>query len=186
VTKAEAEEAVLRAASEGVAATTINPSFFVGPFDYNPSPFRLWVPLAIRHRIRLVPKGGFNVVHAVDVADAHIWALENGIPGQRYPIVGHNVSLLDYVAAVNEIAGHPGVPRVIPQAFLGAIARGRVFDKYAAELLGNMNFMNFDSQAPVAIRPLQAIISDTVEWFRTSQHLVGLFAFAQYVRKKYM
>jgi dihydroflavonol-4-reductase len=186
VTKAWAEQAVLRAAAEGIAAMTVNPSFFVGPFDYNPSPFRLWIPLGIRRRIRFVPGGGFNVVHAADVAEAHIRALEHGIPGQRYPAVGHNISLLDYVTAVNEAAGHPHVPRVLPKSLLDGIARGRVFDDYAAKLVTGLNFLTVDSATPVTSRAVSAIIADTVAWFAASQRLVGLVALARYVRERYI
>jgi dihydroflavonol-4-reductase len=186
VTKAKAEEAVLQAAGDGVAAMIVNPSFFVGPFDYNPSPFRLWIPLGIRRRIRFVPQGGFNVVHAADVAEAHIWALEHGIPGQRYPMVGYNVSLADYAAAVNEAAGHPHVPRVLPKSLLTGIARGRVFDEYAARLVNGLNFLTVDSSTPVATRSLQAIIAETVSWFATNRRLVDLFALARYVRERYI
>jgi nucleoside-diphosphate-sugar epimerase len=186
VTKAKAEEAVLRAANEGVATIVVNPSFFVGPFDYNPSPFRLWVPLAIRRSIRFVPAGGFNVVHVADVADAHIRAFEHGTVGQRYPVVGHNISLVDYIAAVNEAAGHPHVPLALPKPLLSRIARGRVFDEYVGRLLNAQNFESFDPPEPMVPRALSAIIEDTVGWFTKSQRLTGIFEMARYVRERYL
>jgi dihydroflavonol-4-reductase len=186
VTKAKAEEAVLRAANEGVAAIVVNPSFFVGPFDFNPSPFRLWVPLAVRRRIRFVPAGGFNVIHVADVAEAHIWALERGMVGQRYPVVGHNISLVDYVAAVNEAAGHPHLPLALPKPLLSRVARGRVFDEYVGQLLNAQNFMTFDPTIPVVPCALPTIIADTVGWFAKSQRLTGLLEMARYVRERYM
>ncbi len=72
VNKQIAEELILSRVSRGLPAVVVNPSFFVGPFDHSPSPFRLWVPLAIIRPVGFVPTGGFNVVSAFDVARALI------------------------------------------------------------------------------------------------------------------
>jgi dihydroflavonol-4-reductase len=184
VTKQVAEELVLDCARDGSPAVIVNPSFFVGPFDYQPSPFRLWFPLAIIARVRLVPGGGFNVVGADDVASAHLWALDHGEAGKRYPITGENISIAKFVERINMAVGRPGIPMKIPDHILRILAHGRVFDSYVAGMLSKSNYV--EPTSPVPRRSLDETIEETVRWFSEYSPLTRAAALFRYVRQRYV
>ena len=181
-----AEDLVLFRAGRGLPAVVVNPSYFVGPFDHSPSPFRLWIPLAIIRRVGFVPTGGFNVLGASDVARAHIWALENGKSGERHPVVGENISLQDYLSIANRATGSPMVPKMISERALRCIARGRVFDPYVAALLSRSNYVEVTSCHKAPRQPLADVVNDTVSWFRSYSPLVHFRALLRYVCNNYM
>ncbi len=181
-----AEEVVVSRFSRGLPAVIVNPSFFVGPFDYSPSPFRLWVPLAIIRPVGFVPPGGFNVLGARDVARAHVWALENGKTGERYPVVGENISLQDYVSMVNHATGWAKVPKLISQRAIRGVAHGRVFDPYVATMLCRPNYVDVTSYDPTPQRPLFDVVNETVLWFKAHSPLVHCRALMQYVWNHYI
>ena len=186
VTKQLAEEAVLSRVHAGLPAVVVNPAYFIGPMDECPSPFRLWIPLAIRTPVRFVPAGGFNVLGATDVARFHLWALEHGTVGERYPITGENISLRDYVARVNSAVGHSIVPRTIPTALLRTLAVGRVFDRYTAGMISQENYLPLATNTRVPQQSLSTVIADTVEWFKQSGKLKSFFAIARFIWKRYV
>jgi nucleoside-diphosphate-sugar epimerase len=181
-----AEELVLSRVRRGLPAVVVNPSFFVGPFDRSPSPFRLWVPLAIIRPVGFVPPGGFNVLGAFDVARAHVWALENGKSGERYPVVGENISLQDYVSMVNQATGRAMVPKLISQRALRCVAHGRVFDSYVAAMLCRPNYVNVTSYHATPSQTLVDVVNETVCWFKTHSPLVHYPALLQYVWNHYV
>jgi dihydroflavonol-4-reductase len=184
VTKQVAEDLVLDYVREGLPAVIVNPTFFVGSFDYHPSPFRLWFPLAIISRVRLVPGGGFNVVGTADVASAHLWALDHGSLGERYLMSGENISLAKFVAGINMAVGRPGLPKTIPDWFLRLMAHGYVFDSYVAGMLSRLNYV--DEVSPVPKRSLDQVIHETVQWFSHYSPLVHTRALVRYVRQRYV
>jgi dihydroflavonol-4-reductase len=177
---------VLSRVSRGLPAVIVNPSFFIGPFDHSPSPFRLWVPLAIIRPVGFVPLGGFNVLGACDVARAHVWALEHGKTGERYPVVGENISLQDYVSMVNYAVGLPKVPKLISQQALRCVAHGRVFDPYVAAMLCRSNYVDVPSCDSTPRRPLADVVDETVRWFKSHSPLVRCRALLQYVWNHYV
>jgi len=182
-TKQVAEDIVLDRVRAGLCAVIVNPSYFVGPYDYQPSPFRLWFPLAIMTQVRLVPRGGFNVIAAADVAAAHLWALEHGAAGERYPVSGDNISLANFLAMVNMAVGRPGTPKTVPEGVLRLLAHGRVFDAYVARMLGRLNYV--DAISPVPRQGLKQLVEQTVRWFSVSSPLVHPWALMRYVWKHY-
>jgi dihydroflavonol-4-reductase len=186
INKQIAESLVLSRLCDGLPAVVVNPAFFVGPFDHSPSPFRLWVPLAIIRPVEFVPPGGFNVLSAFDVARAHVAALEEGQIGERYPVVGQNVSMQEYVAVVNRASGHARIPKLIPRSVFRWVARGRVFDEYAAALLCRMNSIDVHSCHSAQQQSLAEMVDETVRWFRDYSPLVRPRALLRYVWKRYV
>jgi dihydroflavonol-4-reductase len=172
INKQLADELVVSRIEKGLRALIVSPSFFIGPFDYSPSPFRLWIPMAIIRPIRLVPNGGFNVVGAADVARVHLWALKEGRVGEHYPIVGENLSLLDYARMVNHAVGSDREPKLISPRALRCLARGRVFDAYVAAMLCRENVVEARYNYPFPIRPVARVIDETVDWFKSSSTTV--------------
>jgi len=185
ISKRAAEDYVLARAQQGLPTVVINPPYFIGPYDYSPSPFRLWAPLAVRMPIRLVPSGGFNVLGARDVARAHVWALDHGIVGTRYPVVGTNIDLVEYATLLNHAVGRDVVPQKLPDGLLRWIAVGKVFDRYSVALITKANYVFEQDAIPIAKESLEDVISSTVQWFREDGCLARVLPLARYVWNRY-
>lgn len=116
-----AEQVVQGAVRRGLHAVIVNPSVVLGPRDatlYN-SQIILGVQ---RGQLPLVPPGGINVVDALDLARGHLLALEQGKPGQRYLLTGHNVTLLYLARQIAATLGVRGPAGVIPDRLIGPLA----------------------------------------------------------------
>jgi dihydroflavonol-4-reductase len=185
LSKRAAEDEVLRYLRRGLPAVIVNPPYFIGPHDYSPSPFRLWAPLAVRVPIRLAPGGGFNVMGARDVSRAHVWALDHGCVGTRYPILGRNISLVEYGTLLNRAAGRNIVPRTISPRLLRAVAVSRVFDGYAVDLISRANYFFEPDKIPIDRESLEDVISETVRWFQDDRRLVGVRALVSYAWSRF-
>ena len=186
IAKQAAEREVLERIQHGLPATIINPPYFIGPYDFSPSPFRLWAPLAVLMPIRLVPGGGFNMMSARDVARAHVWALDHGAVGTRYPLVGRNIDLVNYATMLNHAAGRDVVPHKIPRTLLRLIAAGKVFDKYVVNMITRPNYFSMKDSVPVERELLDMVISRTVRWYRDNKHLTTLRSLVNYVWSRYI
>lgn len=185
ISKRAAEEAVLAHIQNGLPGIILNPSFFIGPYDYAPSPFRLWAPLAVCMPIPFVPSGGFNVISARDVSRAHLWALEHGIIGTRYPVVGRNIDLVEYITLLNRAAGRDLVPWRLPTSLLRVVAIGRVFDTYVINLISKANFVFDQDLVPIEREPLEEVISRTIRWFRENRTLIHFHSLVRYTWSRY-
>jgi dihydroflavonol-4-reductase len=185
ISKRAAEDDVLARVQKGLPAIIVNPSYFIGPYDYSPSPFRLWAPLAVRMPIPFVPGGGFNVIGARDVSRAHVWALDHGTVGTRYPVVGRNIDLVEYVTLLNRAAGRDVVPRTLPASLLRWAAVGKVFDGYAVDLITKANYVFEQHSLPIEREPLEEVVSRTVRWFREDRSLASLYSLARYAWTRY-
>ena len=116
-----AEQVVQGAVQRGLHAVIVNPSIVLGPRDatlYN-SQILLNIQAG---RLPFVPPGGINVVDALDVAAGHLLALEKGRPGQRYLLVGHNVTLYYLARQIAASLGVRGPLGVIPDPLIGPLA----------------------------------------------------------------
>jgi dihydroflavonol-4-reductase len=180
-----ADELVSARCLKGLPAVIVNPPFFIGPYDYSPSPFRLWIPMACICPVMFVPQGGFNVVGAADVARAHLWALEKGDVGAHYPVVGQNISLRDYVSLVNRAVGSRREPWILSPRVLRSLAHGRVFDRYVADLLVKQNFFELQHEFPFALQPLEDVILEAVRWFRRHSLLARPIPLLRYAYSHY-
>ena len=163
----------------------VNPAYFVGPYDYSPSPFRLWAPLAVCMPVPFVPGGGFNVIGAGEVSRAHLWALDHGTVGARYAVVGRNMSLVDYVTLLNRAAGRDLVPRTLPARVLRCVAVGKVFNRYVVDLITRANYVVEPHAVPIAREALEDVVFRTVRWFREDARLASLSALVRYTRTRY-
>jgi dihydroflavonol-4-reductase len=186
VNKQLADELVVSGAQHGLPAVIVSPSYFIGPLDYSPSPFRLWIPMAVARPVKWVPSGGFNVVGAADVARAHIWALEKGNLGEHYPITGDNISIAEFVAMVNRAAGSEYSPKTISPRVLALVSHGRVLDGYVASMLSKPNFADVPWQYPFPMQPLAGVVRETVDWFRSNSSLIRFSALLQYAWRRYI
>ncbi len=90
--KYDAEQAV-RALARDQNIVIVNPSTPVGPGDVKPTPTGKMVLDAARGKMPAYVETGLNIVHADDVADGHLLALEKGVAGEAYILGGEDMML---------------------------------------------------------------------------------------------
>lgn len=122
LSKKQAEDEVLRAASDGLDAVVVNPSTICGPHGHT---FRGSEVFTRVLRSRIVPYfvGGRNMVHVDDVADGIVSALTRGRAGERYILGGENLTyrrMAEIAATALELTGRILVP--LPPLVTGAAA----------------------------------------------------------------
>ena len=99
-----------RAAFAGrVPVVAVLPTAPVGPGDWKPTPTGKMVLDFAKGAIsaKAPGSGGLNLVAVEDVARAHVAALRDGRPGERYVIGGENLSMDRVWEALAEITGKP-------------------------------------------------------------------------------
>ena len=108
-----AELQVQRAVAEGLDAVLVNPSIVLGVG--RPGENIGFVMERIRKgQMFVAPAGGSNFVDVVDVADAHIKAMNTGATGERYIIGGENLLWRTAFADLAHAFGKPGPRFIIP------------------------------------------------------------------------
>ena len=132
--KFEAERVVRRMAAQGAPIVTVCPTAPIGPGDEKPTPTGKIVLDFLRRRLPAYVDTGLNFVHARDVAEGHLLALERGAPGARY-LLGNsdgNLTLAEAFQMLSAVSGVPA-PRVrVPYA--AALAASRASAAVAAAL----------------------------------------------------
>jgi dihydroflavonol-4-reductase len=109
-TKALAEEEVRQGIAQGLEAVLLNPANIVGPYDKNN--WAKLIRLAVERRLPRVPPGRASFCHAVEVARAHIAAVDRGRSGENYILGGADASYLEVVQTIGEVVGQPVNTRV--------------------------------------------------------------------------
>lgn len=104
VAKHRAEQLALAAASPSFEVVAVNPAETYGPDDDD------WITAgSIRDALVSVPalavRGGTSLAHVDDVARGIVAALERGRSGERYILGGDNLTIVEIVRLVQEIAG---------------------------------------------------------------------------------
>ena len=111
-TKTIAEEEVRQGIAGGLEAVLLNPANIVGPYDQHN--WARLIRLAVERRLPKVPPGRASFCHVVEVARAHIAAVERGRSGENYILGGADASYLDVVRTIGEIVGQPVNTSVAP------------------------------------------------------------------------
>ena len=98
----------LRGVAEGLDVVLVNPGVVIGCDRHNAasvSSSNEVLSLIYRGRIPLCPSGSTGFVDVRDVIDAHIAAWEKGRIGERYLVVGHNLSFRELFGRISSIEG---------------------------------------------------------------------------------
>lgn len=186
-TKSEAETVAMNFAKRGMEVCILNPSRIYGPgFDTGSNPITKIVELYIKGKWKIVPGNGNDIgsyPFIDDVVDAHISAMEKGRSGERYILGGINASFNELIAAIKKCSGVDIRLRHIPFFALNALSYMMLWN---AKLTGKFPMITPDWVAKYKyhwaldsgkaerelnykIRPLEAGISETVEWLRTNR-----------------
>jgi dihydroflavonol-4-reductase len=97
-----------------VPVVLVLPTAPVGPGDWKPTPTGKMVVDFMRGRIFGTLGGGLNVVAVEDVASAHVLALQQGRPCERYLLGGEDMSLSQLWERLAQICGRAAPTIRIP------------------------------------------------------------------------
>lgn len=92
------------AESLSVPMVVLNPGAVLGQYDYRVTPSMRYI-VQMLNGVAIAVPGGLTFVDVRDVADAHVRALERGVPGERYPVAGANLTFRQLARAVTDLAG---------------------------------------------------------------------------------
>jgi dihydroflavonol-4-reductase len=101
-------------AAQQMQTLLLLPTAPVGPGDWKPTPTGQIIVSFMRGRIFAALDGGLNVVPVEDVARAHVLALRQGRPGERYLIGGENLSLTQFWALLAQLCQRRAPAHRIP------------------------------------------------------------------------
>lgn len=118
--KHRAEIEVQRAVAAGLPAVIVNPAVVVGPGDHY-LVASAGIELARRQPL-LVPPGGLCAADVAAVVAGHIAAAERGRVGERYILGGENLTYLEAMTTIAEIAGLRPPRGTLPAWLLGPAA----------------------------------------------------------------
>lgn len=176
-----AEQEAVAAAQAGQQVVILNPTTPVGPNDVKPTPTgRIFVDF-LKGRFPAYMDTGLNLVDVEEVARAHVAALTQGRPGQRYILGGENLTLKGILDRLAAITGVPA-PRVrIPfaaawtYAFFEEWITGRILGREPRATreevrMGRKKMFASSARAErelgFRVRSVEAAMRAAVGWFR--------------------
>ncbi|WP_041463723.1 NAD-dependent epimerase/dehydratase family protein [Pelodictyon luteolum] len=120
-----AELEVLRGAAEGLEAVMVSPGVVIGRDPSNPaskSSSNDVLRLIYQGRIPVHPTGGTGFVDVSDVVDALIAGWRLGRSGERYLVVGHNMTFKELYLRIAELPGSRTRPTIALPGPIGSLA----------------------------------------------------------------
>ena len=175
-----AEQAVFKAAAEGVHAIVVCPTLPIGPGDRNLTPPGRMVRDFLQGKIPGYLDCTLNFADVRDMAIWHRLAAVHGESGRRYILSGHNLSIHAFFQHLSRESGQPcpklKVPYVVALAwsyvehYLGLLTGKRPKSSITGVKLCRRS-MAFDGSWTWKTlghqpRPLEESIRDTVAWHR--------------------
>ncbi len=112
ISKADAELEVYRGIAEGLEAVLVNPCVVLGPGA--PGRSSMTMIERVRRGTRFYPPGSNAVVDARDVATAMLRLIAEGATGERYLLVGENLSYRALFALLAHSNGKPAPSMKLP------------------------------------------------------------------------
>ncbi len=129
LSKHRSEQLALQYAKEGVPVVVVNPGFPFGPGDLKPTPTGRMVLDVVRQRLPGYVAGGLNAVDVEDVARGHLLAAEKGRVGERYCLVGTNITYGDFLRRTAELAQVRLLDFEVPFPLAKVLSHGFVWGK---------------------------------------------------------
>jgi len=185
MSKIAMEEAVLKAARNGIPAIVLNPTAFFGPFDSKPTSGTQIIMIA-KQQMRGYIEGPINVIDVRDVAIAHIQAAKRGRIGERYIIGNWNTTQKSLNQLIAKVANVPAPKFPIPffiarfGSKLGDWASRNLLHKppaipgFFVEVL--KHFQHYDCSKGLAElgypqSPIEPAIRESLNWFRENGYV---------------
>lgn len=178
--KLEAQRVVLRHVKEGkIDAVVVNPTFMFGPYDSGPTSGKIIVKFA-QLKPPFYPPGGRCFIHARDVADGMIAALEKGQTGECYILGNRNMEMKELFEALSRIVGTKAPGFMIPKPLV--MFSGRVGSAVASvsgrppdvtyEIARNSCTKSYYSAAKAVLElglpqtPVETALEDAYRWLK--------------------
>jgi len=178
-TKAEAAQAVLDAAADGLDAVIVFPSGILGPYDEGRNHLIQMTGEFMKGKLPACVKGGYDFVDVRDAAHGCILAAEYGVRGQGYILSGTAVSLKELLSLAGKYCGRRQVPALpvsiakLAVPFIGAYSHVRgsrpLYTSYTLSTVsGNSSFSNEKAKRELhyTVRSLEETVRDMVEWMK--------------------
>ncbi|MEE9294102.1 MAG: SDR family oxidoreductase [Phycisphaerae bacterium] len=185
-TKHEAEQVVQRYAGRGLDAVVVNPGYIVGPYDIKPTGGRLLIRIVTRRVPGYPARGGVGFVDVREVVEGMRLAMERGVRGERYVLVGENMTYRAYVRLVARVGGvEPPkwaasywmlYPLAVGATVLGGV-RPRAFADFNMTVLRTGFCEHYVSSAKarrslgVKCWPIEKAVSDALNWFKQNGYV---------------
>jgi dihydroflavonol-4-reductase len=179
-TKAEAAQAVLDAAAEGVDAVIVFPSGIIGPYDNGNNHLVQMTAEFIQGKLPACVRGGYDFVDVRDAAHGCLLAAEYGQKGQGYILSGTDISLKELLARAGKYCSRRPVPALpvwaaklaVPLIGICACIRKTrpLYTAYSLSTIsGNSRFTNEKArqQLHYTTRDIEETIRDMVMWLQT-------------------
>lgn len=182
--KAAGEAEVRAVIEDGLDAVVVNPTGIIGPVDFGPSRINDIIDKALRGRLPVVVRGGFNWVDVRDVVAGLVAAGERGRTGENYLLAGHRSSIMHLARLAAALNGRRGPLAALPGGLARRVAPlgeriGRRFDSevFTPASVGVL-LADPDVDGSKAVgelgyraRPLEDSVRDTVRWFAGAPRL---------------
>lgn len=183
-TKYLGEELVRKAVNEGFDAVVTNPTGIIGPRGFGITGQVLIAYLRRKLPTLPSPDNRVNLVHAADVADGTIAALERGRCGERYILGSDNVTIAEMFRCCERITGVEPPTRRLPRWVeygLAAIIElaGRVSGRrppLSRDILRVARHgviadsTKANRELGYSPRPVEDALRDTLEWYLDAGH----------------
>ncbi|PKP19860.1 MAG: NAD-dependent dehydratase [Bacteroidetes bacterium HGW-Bacteroidetes-21] len=148
LSKSLAEKEVLHASiTKEIDAVIVNPTFMIGPMDFNPHSGRI-LKMGLNKKLIFCPPGGKNFVDVRDVAKGIIRAMEKGQNGERYLLAGDNLSFREFFQNVKQESHQK--PKIIQIS--GWIIQTAGFLGSILKFLGFKSELSFNNSKILCIR----------------------------------
>jgi len=102
--KAAMEQAVIRAAAQGLPAVIVNPAACLGPWEFR-AENSSFVGLVLARRLPVVVDNTLSVIDVRDVAEAIGKALAREFLGRPIALAGHNVNMVELAQQILQMDG---------------------------------------------------------------------------------
>lgn len=182
--KFEALQFIQDEAKNGFPATSVLPTFMIGPYDFYAGSGKMILSVA-SGKLKFYTNGGRNFVHVRAVAAAAVHAIEKGEIGKLYLASGENLMYKDFFAIVAKVAGVHAPKMQIPK-FLVLMA-GKV-SQFFQDILKKEMLLNWPvariscekqfvdgTDAAEALNipqiPVETAVADCYKWFKENGYV---------------
>ncbi len=172
------------AQQHGIDLVLTNPTVFLGPRDFRPSASLQTITGYLMDPLKLTYPGGINIVHAEDVAQAHLLLAEKGKSYERHIVGSENLEWSAIHQTIAELCGIPSPKIRVPRwaAMAGAaLMEGAAWVTQKppmapialAKQVGMYFWYNSDKLRALGWqpRPSKQVLAETIAWLLTSSHL---------------
>lgn len=178
-TKAEATQAVLEAAKNGLDAVVVHPSGIVGPYDSGNNHIVQLIQMCMSGKLPAGVTGGYDFVDVRDVAKGCLQAAKNGRAGDCYILSNRYFTvreLLEYIRRVIGGKKKPCLPIGLARSFvpffewIAKVSHTRpLYTKYSLYTISSNGHFSHDKatyELGYHPRDMQSTVRDTIRWLQ--------------------